>query len=399
MQRRPIIRIHMETARTMSQVLSRVIALCLIIGVPAAMPASGQDVHSRVKEYIDRELESNESPGIQYVVLSADSVLYSYAGGFADLAAQTALQENTTMMIYSMTKTITAAAVLQLVEQGVLGLDDPLTVYFADHPYREGITIRHLLSQTSGIPNPIPLRWVHLVEEHSRFDERAALQEVLKENAELDFAPGERYGYSNISYWLLGRVIEKVSGKSVEEYFRQNIFRQLGISPEEADCIIPSPSHHAKGYLRKWSFLNVVKSFLIDEKFIDDYEGGWLHIREHYLNGPSFGGIVASARAVGAFLQDQLREDPRLFSKQTRAKFFEQQKGRDGELLEMTLGWHVGENDGKGYYFKEGGGGGFHAEMRVYRSKGIATVVLANNTSFDVKAFLNTLDPWFLGHR
>jgi len=363
------------------------------------MPASAQEWHHSVREYVERELASNETPGIQYVVVSADSVLFSYAGGFADLAAREPLRENTTMMIYSMTKTITAAAVLQLVEQGLVGLDDPLSAHFADHPYGEKVTIRHLLSQTSGIANPIPLQWVHLVEEHPRFDERATLQEVLRDNAELDFEPGEKYGYSNISYWLLGRVLEKVSGKSVEEYFRQNIFRRLGVSPDEADCVIPSPSHHAKGYLRKWSFLNVVKSFLIDEKFVGDYEDGWLHIRNHYLNGPSFGGVVASARAVGAFLQDQLREDPRLLSKQTRAKFFEQQRGRDGSLLGMTPGWHVGENNGRGYYFKEGGGGGFHAEMRVYPPKGIATVVLANNTSFDVKAFLNTLDPEFLAHR
>lgn len=354
-----------------------------------------QDRTTRVKDFISRELESNEFPGIQYLVLNADSTLFSYAGGSADIAAARPVQENTTLMIYSMSKTITAAAILQLVEQGKISLQDPITKYLTDIPYGKEVTIRHLLSQTSGIPNPIPLRWVHLVDEHPQFDEHAALQEILKENAELDFVPGKKYAYSNISYWLLGYLIEKASGTSYEDYVRQKIFQRLNITPNEIDFVIPSSQHHAKGYLPKWSFLNLFKSFVIDSKFVGEYEDGWLHINDHYLNGPSFGGIVGSARAIGVFLQDQLRDSSQLFARQTKALFFEQQKNNDGEPIDMTLGWHIGRSDGLQYFFKEGGGGGFHSEMRVYPSHGIASVVIANNTSFDAKGFLNTVDREF----
>ena len=130
----------------------------------------------------------------------------------------------TTMMIYSMTKTLTPAAVLQLVETGEISLDSPLSSYLHDTPYGKEVTIRQLLCQTSGIPNPIPLKWVHLAEEHSSYDESAALRSVLTDNAELDFPPGTKYRYSNISYWLLGRVIAEASGMTYEAYMRQNIF-------------------------------------------------------------------------------------------------------------------------------------------------------------------------------
>jgi CubicO group peptidase (beta-lactamase class C family) len=307
------------------------------------------------------------------------------------------MELNTTMMIYSMTKTVTAAALLQLVDQGRVGLDDPAITYIEDLPYGPELKIRHLLAQTSGIPNPIPLKWVHLSSDHPNYDEPSALHKILLENPELDFQPGKKYRYSNISYWLLGCIIARVAGIPFEDYVRQNIFRRLNLPETEINFVIPVSANQAKGYLPKWSFLNLFKSFMIDSKFIGEYEDGWLHINEHYLNGPAFGGIVASARAIALFLQDQLQDSSRLFSRQIKTLFFEQQKNNDDQPVEMTLGWHIGRLAENRYYFKEGGGGGFHCEMRLYPAPKIATVVIANNTSFDSGKFLNDLDQKFLG--
>ena len=370
------------------------VALLMAAGCRSSMDHTIQERSARVREYIARETKS-DAPGIQYLVCTPDSTLFSFANGSADLASGRPLEEKTTMMIYSMSKTITAAAVLQLVEQGKIALDDPISDYVSDLPYQKKITIRHLLAQMSGIPNPIPLRWVHLVEEHPRFDEEASLRAILRENGDLDFEPGEKYGYSNISYWLLGKVISKASGISYEDYLRQSTFRRLKIPESEIDFVIPQRENHSKGYLPKWSFLNLFKSFVIDSRFVGEYEDGWLHINDHYLNGPAFGGIVATARAIGMFLQDQISDSSKLFSTRTRQLFFEQQKATDGTPVEMTLGWHIGQEEGVQFFFKEGGGGGFHAEMRIYPDQRIASVVIANNTSFNVKKFLNTADREF----
>ena len=369
-------------------------ALALLIWEPSVPDMVNHG--SEVKPSIENRLAENDFPGIQYFVLGRDSLLFSYVGGWADVAGEKPMQLNTTMMIYSMTKTFTAAAVLQLVEQGRISLDDPVTKYVGGLPYGNGVTIRHLLSQTSGLPNPIPLKWVHLVEEHQHFDELTALQKVIADNPELDYAPGEKNKYSNISYWLLGRVIAEASGMSYEQFLRQNVFRRLGIPEQEADFVIPSPLHHAKGYLPKWSFMNLFKFFLIDSKFVGEYEGRWLHIQEHYLNGPAFGGIVASARSIGIFLHDQLQDSSCLFGKGTTTLFYDQQKTNDGEPVSMTLGWHIGTKNNIRYFFKEGGGAGFHSEMRIYPTVRLASVVIANNTSFDATDFLNATDGAFL---
>ncbi|HEY7726564.1 MAG TPA: serine hydrolase domain-containing protein [Anaeromyxobacteraceae bacterium] len=344
---------------------------------------------------LDSAVAAGDCPGIQYVVVSRDSTVFDGAAGWADLAARRPLEPGTTMMAYSMTKTVTAAAVLQLVERGALQLDGPVKALLPDIPYGERLTIRHLLAQTSGIPNPIPLRWVHLPDEHASHDEKQMLARRLAESPALRFAPGERYAYSNISYWLLGRAVEKASGIPYQEYVRANVFARLGLSPAEMGFVIPAREHHAKGYLPKWSLSNLLKPFLIDRKFVGEYEGKWLHVKDNHLDGAAFGGIVASARAMGRFLQDQLRDESALLGPGTRPLFFEQQRNNAGEPVETTMGWHVAPGSAGSFLFKEGGGAGFHAEMRVYRSAGIATVVIANNGSFDVKAFLDTADREF----
>jgi D-alanyl-D-alanine carboxypeptidase len=347
-----------------------------------------------LKGFLDQQAGS-KVPGLQYVVLDSNQTLYEYAGGWADIANQKPMTLDTTMMAYSMTKTITAVAILQLVEQNKLGLDDGIGTYLPDIPYDSRITIRQLLAHTSGIPNPIPLRWIHLAEESSGFDEDAALAKVLQDNPELDFEPGTKYSYSNISYWLLGQVIEKVTEQPYTEYVATNILKPLRIPANEMGVVIAGPALHAKGYLAKYSMMNLAKGFVTDGKYWGSYEGNWLQIKSHLLNGPSFGGLVGTARGFSLFLRDQLQAESVLISPQTKQLLETQQANNAGEPIPMTLGWHIGEVNGVVYYFKEGGGGGFHCEMRLYPSLGIASVVMVNDTQFNSSQFLNRVDAVF----
>ena len=139
--------------------------------------------------------------------------------------------------------------------------------------------------------------------------------------------------------------------------------------------------------------------FVIDRKFIGGYEGHWLRLNSHYLNGPAFGGLIGTARGFSRFLQDQLRGESLLFGPETKRLLETRQTDGAGRHIPMTPGWHVGETNGTAYFFKEGGGGGFHCEMRIYPSRGLATVVLANSTEFNPTRFLNRFDRTFLEFR
>lgn len=352
------------------------------------------------KSVIDNVLNryASQVPGLQYIVTNEVCFLFEYAGGWADIQNQKPMTLDTTMMGYSMTKVFTATAILQLVEQGKLELSDAMDRYLPDTPYAgHHITIRQLLDHTSGIPNPIPLRWVHLVEDHESFEEESALTQVLRDNSKLAFEPGQKFAYSNIGYWLLGKIIERVTGEPYTDYVRASVLRPLSPSSHEMDFTIPDPARHANGYLAKYSLTNLLKGFVTDSKFWGDYEGNWLQLKSHYPNGPSFGGLVGTARSFACFLQDQLRTESVLFGPQTKRLLETQQTDSVGQPIPMTLGWHTSETNGVPYFFKEGGGGGFHSEMRIFPAKGIASVVMVNSTTFNSIKFLNRVDGAFLG--
>ena len=377
-----------------------VLVLCAVTAVRGPPMDKHQPADpARTTSYLQALIAASKTPGLEYVVVNATDVLLEYSGGWADIHRQVPVDAATTMMAYSMSKTITAVAALQLVEAGKVGLDAPVARYVDSFPYGASVTVGQLIAHTSGIPNPLPLRWVHPAARHASFDEDAALTAVLHAHPHQRFEPGTKYAYSNIGYWLLGKVVERASGETFMTYVGERILRPLEIAPQELGYVVADPAHHATGYLEKYSFMNLAKGFLIDGNLIGDYSGSWLAIRSHYLNGPAFGGLVGTATGFGKFLQDQLRERSVLFSDTTRHLFYTPQQTARGTPVAMTLGWHIGDLNGSRFFYKEGGGGGFHCLMRVYPGNGIGTVIMTNATGFDVRHLLDTIDAPFIPFR
>jgi D-alanyl-D-alanine carboxypeptidase len=330
------------------------------------------------------------TPGFQYCAVDANSTLAELADGYAELAERR-MRPATTHMAYSMSKTITAAAVLQLIGRGAIDIDEPLSRRLSWQPYGDAVTVRGLLAHTAGLPNPIPLRWVHPVADHESFAERAALHRVLSKHGKLRARPGTRFAYSNIGYWLLGVLIERVTGTSFASYVAEHILAPLKLTGEEMGYTIAGPTNHAVGYLERCSLLNVVKPLLIDRRLIGPARGRWVALHPHYADGPAFGGLIGTARAFGRFLQDQLRNESKILGSAARALFFEQQRIDRGPIP-MTLGWHMRSLGAERCLFKEGGGGGFHTMMRLYPSRGLGSVFMANATLVNVTRALDRLD-------
>jgi D-alanyl-D-alanine carboxypeptidase len=251
------------------------------------------------------------------------------------------------------------------------------------------------MNQTSGIPNPAPVDWFHLYGAHENHDENKVLQAVLKENAELDFEPGEKYQYSNISYWLLGKVIESVSGEKYTEYVTQNIFVPVGINKSEVSFLLQNKMVQAKEYHKRFSPVHFVIRMMADEEIIGENEKKWKNMRYVYHNGAAYGGLYGNARGMAKILKDLLNENSILLSKEMKTAFFTQQKNNNNELIETTLGCHTGIVNGVKYYGKVGGGVGSHGNIRIYPKKGIATALFVNQMDVDadsINAFSNFLD-------
>jgi CubicO group peptidase (beta-lactamase class C family) len=190
----------------------------------------GQDVTQTLDRYLDQAAQDHQFNG-NILLAQDDKVLYKRSYGYRDIAAQIPLGDSAQFPLASISKTFTAVAVLQLMEKGKLKLDDPYKTYFPDFPY-PAITIRELLSHTSGLPDEDVL-FDSLVTHHpdricTNADELPAIQEYAKTRSPL-FTPGERWSYSSPGYELLANLVEKQSHEAFATYLKKHIFLPAGM--------------------------------------------------------------------------------------------------------------------------------------------------------------------------
>ncbi|MGB8501587.1 MAG: serine hydrolase domain-containing protein [Mycobacterium sp.] len=206
------------------------------------------DIAQRLDDAIKQAMTQASIPGAIVGVWGHDG-RYVRAFGVADKATGAAMQTDFYSRIGSVTKTFTVTGVLQLADQGKLGLDDPIGKYIDGVPQGDQITLRQLARMQSGLPN---------YSNSSRFQQ--ALFEDPRRNfspqellgyafGELPtFRPGQGFEYSNTNTILLGLVVEKVGGQSLADYIRDHILMPLGMSHTSFPAASEFPAPHAQGY-------------------------------------------------------------------------------------------------------------------------------------------------------
>ena len=180
-------------------------------------------------EAIFAPLANAKSPGLAVWIRKGDQTLFERGYGVRDLRSKAPIDAGTDFRLASCTKQFTAMAVMLLVHDGKLRYDEPVTEIFPEFPsYGRAITIRHLLTHTSGIPDYEDLMdggpWT--AERQIRDDEVLTLLERQKQTK---FAPGTSWSYSNSGYVLLGLIVGKTSGVPFGEFLRRRIFAPLGM--------------------------------------------------------------------------------------------------------------------------------------------------------------------------
>ena len=175
---------------------------------------------------------TNETPGAVAVVSRDGEVLLNAAVGMADLELDVAMQPDHVLRLASVTKQYAAAAMLALVEEGRVSLDDPISKFLPDYPVGE-VTVRQLLNHTSGIRSytSIPdYMTSERIRKHLTTDELVA----VFADEPVDFAPGERWSYNNSGYVLVGAILEAVTGKPWNAFLRERLLEPAGIESTDA---------------------------------------------------------------------------------------------------------------------------------------------------------------------
>jgi D-alanyl-D-alanine carboxypeptidase len=353
---------------------------------------------TQIDDYLDGLVNNGKTPSVQYIIFNHDSIIHHYRDGFADVLNRKKVDETTTYSAFSVTKTFTALAVLQLAENGELDIDESAAKYIVDFPYPHDIAVRQLLSHTSGISNPNPLPWIHRAEDHSTFDSDMFFDQVFTKHKKIKSPPNKKFAYSNLGYILLGQLIEQVSRQKYENYIREHILIPLGLSQNELDFEIFDPTLKAKGYHKKMSLLNWILGIYIDkETYRGKSEGKWQPFKNMYINGTSYGGLIGNPNAFMTYLKELLKDDCKLISPEYKQMLFSENITNDNKPTGVCLSWFTGELNGERYVAHAGGGGGYYVEIRMYPESGIGSIVMFNRSGMSDERFLDKLDKFYIG--
>lgn len=354
------------------------------------------DYKKNIKDYLDALVHSNKTPGVQYVLYKNGVLELSHAAGYADFENKKPITEDTIFNACSITKTFTSLAIMQLAAQDKLRLDENAAFYSGYLTAEKNITIRQLLSHTSGIANPIPLKWVYL--QNEPFDEKNFIQSILTTQLKYKTTPKKKFAYSNINYLLLGDIIEKVSGLQYTDYIKQNIIALIKTPNNKLSFTVDDDKNYAAGYQKKWSLLNALLGFMIDKKKMmrPSVNKSWLKFNYYYISGKAYGGLISNANSLAAFINTMFENDSHLLNNELKEELFTKQHLINNQTIPMTLGWFIGNVNGTAYYTHAGGGGGYYCEMRYYPKQKITSVIMFNRTGISDERILDKIEGNFI---
>jgi len=291
-----------------------------------------------VKKYI----ELDKFNGCLLVVMD-HQIIYERSYGIANPVTKEQLTPDHRFRLASVTKQFTGIAITILKERGKLGYDDNIRMYLQELPY-EGITIRHLLTHTSGLPDYGSLLdqyWDTTVE--SKRDRKIANNYTVYEHLNRHrppvlFQPGEQYKYCNTGYNLLALIIERVSGQTYQEFMLKNVFEPLEMEStfvNDGDGTLPE-NLRARGF----------RYNLEDTGYVD--------IDRHYQNG-MFGDGGIYSTVTDMFKYDQALYKNTLVSQKSFQDGVTASKLNNGEEIDYGFGWSLIKND-RGKFVAHGGG-------------------------------------------
>ncbi|UCC82586.1 MAG: beta-lactamase family protein [Gemmatimonadota bacterium] len=342
----------------MGRIGSALISTFLVCGAATASaqlvqpsPDALAELDRRVETYMDE----NNIPGGLVAVASRGRIVHLKPYGMANVELSVPVTDSTVFEIGSISKQFVSAAVMLLVQEDRLALDDPIHQYLSDLPSEWlGVTVRHLLNHTSGIPD---------YEEIMTYDVygfRLTPEQVIQaaHSRPMDFTPGTGWYYSNTGYFLASMIVERIDGRPLGQVLEARIFGPLGMTQTrlaDPEAIIP---HRASGY-----WVNKV--------------GELINRRPTETSSTlGAGGILSSAYDLAKW--DEALYGDELLSAESKEAMWTPVVLPDGESVGYGFGWGVGEYEGLTTQAHGGQVAGFVANFSRYPEQEAAVIVFLN---------------------
>jgi D-alanyl-D-alanine carboxypeptidase len=326
-----------------------------------------------VDEYARSEMAKHHIPGLSVAVVRDGQIVLAKGYGLANVEWDLPAAADTVYALFSVTKQFTAAGVMLLVDAGRIALDDPVTCHLEGLPPAwDEVTIRQLLNHTSGIKSysglPEFMKLARLDVTH---------EEIIQRVAEfpLEFPPGEKFAYNNTGYYLLGMLIEKVSGSAYGDFLAGRIFQPLGMTATRLNDFREIIPKRASGY--SWQ---------------DDR----LRNADYYSPTQPF-----SAGSLVSTVSDMAKWDAALYTekilrRETLEQMWERTRLADGTTVDYGLGWMIGHHRGRRVISHGGGYLGFLTMLSRFVDDRLTVILLTNLDSGDPGGMANRIASYYL---
>ncbi len=340
-------------------ILRRLVTIFCVFLFTARIACAQTPTDASINELVKAEMARQHIPGLSLLVAKNGEIVRAEGFGLANVELQVPATTETIFQSGSVGKQFTATAVMMLVEERKVGLEDPLTKYFPDAPASwKGVTVRELLSHTGGFGD---------YPKDFNFRKDWTEDELLKvvEDIPLAYPPGTSWDYSNLGYLTLGILIHRVTGQFYGDFLQQRIFHPLGMSStriiSEAD-IIPN---RAAGY-------RLVKGELKNQEWVAP-------ALNTTADGSLYFSILDLAKWDAALYTEKLLKKSSLELMWTPAKLKNGQPNKDG----YGFGWFNEDRAGHRCVHHDGAWQGFKTAIDRYVDDGLTVVVLANLAEAD----------------
>lgn len=304
---------------------------------------------NKLKHFMKLYTENQNFQG-SVLIAKGNEILLNDGYGYSNEALGIRNNNQTKFAIGSITKQFVGAGIVQLEERGLLNFDDKVSQYVAGLEYGDEITIHHLLTHTSGLVNATDLI------EFYELTESTPMEIVnLVKDMDLIFNPGERFAYNNTNYVLLGMILEKVSGETMENYFYQHFFEPAGMKDTGVSY------GKRPGFNIATPYQGYVETYEVDDKPL-------------LANAYGAGNVYSTVEDV--YRWNEALEGETILSKAAKEKLF---RGHaEMGSIQYAYGWMVGEDQNGQFYQHDGSTLGFSALSRKYVDQDTTIVILAN---------------------
>lgn len=346
------------------------------------------------EHFVREETKEQTPPSASFAVLKGDKILYESSFGFNDAKASQETSLESVYHVFSLTKILTATLAMQLVNEGVFSLNDPVQKYLPRFRARyDGkevtVTILNLLNHSSGIGDRTSE--VRPMTDDNYYAYAKAKNIEIDTYVDLPYMPGSEAKYSSAEYIILSRIIEKATGHDFGELMMECVVTPAQMTRSGFTYTDAMAKDQVYGTMKMFSITGIAMRLFMDNENKDHWDGTTQWLKQFDVGWLAAGGLVAPIHDMALFLSAY--NNHMLMDEKTKKMFLETPTVKVDSMLSSQddvrfgIGWYHINDKGEFFYQHQGLGPGYRTIMRIYPKYDISFVILTSQTETDIDAW------------